>query len=131
MPGIEKRPSVRRILGKVSLERGKIVETRIGEIFRRFIGQEICPSWLLGYEEASEDDDKKGIDGWVVTDIGKIPVQIKSSSKGARTALKKRPQIAVLVIANYSAKDEEILSRCLPIISQKREEFLGRRGNKE
>jgi hypothetical protein len=37
------------------------------------------PEWVLSFRKATEEEDKEGVDVWVATDAGDIPLQIKRS----------------------------------------------------
>lgn len=42
------------------------------------------PYWWHDERRATADEDKKGVDAFVATDVGIVPVQIKSSKEGMR-----------------------------------------------
>ena len=47
---------------------------------------DLWPRWLIGIRRATQEEDKNGIDFFAETrDAGEIPIQIKSSSAGAKT----------------------------------------------
>ena len=56
---------------------GKQAEQKIIDILKN--NRNRLPPWMIGpFVSASTEDDKKGIDIWVGTDIGDLPLQVKS-----------------------------------------------------
>jgi hypothetical protein len=80
------------------------------------------PSWFHGVRRASVSEDNAGIDAFVITDIGEIPVQIKSSVNGMFEFNKKHPgnQIPVLVISR-DLSAAQILQKAIEIVSRERD----------
>lgn len=122
----KKRFPVDSIFGRIGNERGSIAENRVKRVLEDRIEAHKIPQWLTRYEQASYEDEPRGIDGWFYTDIGKIPIQIKSSRKGQRDAEKKRPRIPVVVI-EPGIQDDIIFDKCISTISAKRVEYLQKR----
>ena len=119
--------SVSREFGRIGHDRGEAAEQVMAHIFKDAIEQNACPDWIKEYSTASPEKDKKGIDAWVTTDIGRIPLQIKSSKTGVQSAKDKHPRIPVVRVA-LGEKKEKTLSRCINVIGRRRREILVRRG---
>jgi len=117
------------LFGHLGNERGQLTEKRVRVVFCNQIGQPACPPWLLGYEKASARDDReRKIDAWVDTDVGRIPLQIKSSEKGAQKARKELKPEIVIVVVRYYEEPEEIFRQVLAAVAEKRNQYLVERG---
>jgi len=119
--------SISREFGQIGNERGQKAEQVMNAIITNAIKQNACPNWIKKYSAASPEEDGKGIDAWVTTDIGKIPLQIKSSTRGVQSARDKYPKIPVTRVIIGENKDKT-LSRCINVIGKKRRELLAIRG---
>lgn len=119
--------SISREFGRIGYERGQGAEQVMANIIKDAIEQNACPDWIKEYSTASPEEDEKGIDAWVTTDISKIPLQIKSSRKGVQSAKDKHPRIPVVKVV-IGEKKEKTLSRCISVIGRRRKEILVRRG---
>lgn len=117
------RNEVLFLLGSIGSQRGKNNERKVYEATQRLINESCCPVWLTGYTSASEEDERRGIDGWFTTDVGKIPIQVKSSLSGKRHSEQKRPKIPIVVL-HVEDTDEVVLQKCLKAIERKRNEYL-------
>lgn len=58
--------------------RGRYSECRVVDLVLR-LGE----PWIFGARLATKDEDRRGIDVVVATDVGGLPLQVKSSEKGA------------------------------------------------
>lgn len=98
---------------------GKESEDRFFSAFMR-PGLEL-PSWFYGVRRANAAEDAAGMDGFAITDIGEMPVQIKSSLGGMLRFNEKRPgnNITVLIIWRNFTPDE-IVKKAVAKITDKR-----------
>ena len=117
----------RVLFNKIGHERGLFAENIVEKIFNdRFQTGNNVPTWLIGYERATAEDDRRGIDGWFYTDVGKIPLQIKSSKTGKRRANEKNPNIPT-VIVRAGDSDNTIFAQCISAIGPERKKYLKER----
>src|SRR3989338_4305566 len=83
------------------------------------------PSWFHSAKKGSEKDDHHGIDAWVITDAGPIPIQIKSSEMGCRKFLARKRK---RYIPCFAMRDKESLAdmvnRTLPDIAKERNNLI-------
>lgn len=117
---------VEKLLGHIGQRRGLESEQKVTDLFDSPDCREFFPGWVRGYTVASGKDDAKGIDGWVHTDVGKIPIQIKSSRRRALDAQKKRPEIPIVVI-RIGESNQRLIGKCVAAVSKKRKEYLRQR----
>lgn len=71
------------------------------------------PPWLLSARHASRAEDRAGIDIVLETDVGRLYLQVKSSTRGMLGFLEKkrwRPRIAVVVVRRDD-RDDVVLRR--------------------
>lgn len=123
----EKKP-VYSLIGEISQARGLVAERKVIEFFLNEENRCLFPDWLEGLDCRTNRDDTKGIDCWFLTDVGKIPLQIKSSLRGKNTALEKHPHIPVVII-HADDSEQEILEKCLTAVSESRDFYLAKRRN--
>lgn len=127
MSGVE----IFRQFGRVGNERGRSAEQRVAEVIWRWVKDEDdkCPSWLIGYKPASVEENKRGVDGWVVTlDVGDIAIQIKSSQTGARKAEgRRRSTRPVVVVVKSHWNDSFLFQRIIGPVAKRRESYLQER----
>jgi len=123
----EGRP-VYSLIGEVSQTRGFVAERKVIEFFLNEENRCLFPDWLKGIDCSTYRDDTKGIDCWFLTDVGKIPLQIKSSLRGKNNALEKHPHIPVVII-HADDSEQTILEKCLEAILISRDFYLAKRRN--
>lgn len=82
LPWYEKR-------GRRSHRFGFDLEDRVIEAFAE--GGARLPSWFRAIRPSLPEEDHAGIDLWVTTETGDVPVQIKSSAMRARMFLESHP----------------------------------------
>ncbi len=116
----------RRLFDKIGHERGVLAENIVERVFNERFQTGDVPEWLTGYERATVEDDSRGIDGWFYTDVGKIPLQIKSSRTGKRHAAEKKPNIPT-VIVRAGDSEKTIFSQCISAIGPERKKYLKER----
>ncbi len=117
---------VESAFGEVGLERGRINEARVCQVLLDHIEQGLFPAWFKGYQPIplTDTSQSKGIDGWILTlDVGKIPLQIKSSWAGKEKALSEHPRIPV-VIVHLQDSEEEVAQKCLQVAEAERQKYL-------
>lgn len=122
------RNPVFRLYGVLGNERGLSSESRLGLAVSRALEQGNLPKWLSGFQKPSAKEDAKGIDGWAVTDVDKIPIQVKSSKTGAKRAKAKYPEIPILIVRPGDT-EATIVERFSSVIGQKRSQYLKQRKN--
>jgi hypothetical protein len=89
-------------------ERGVESEERFLRVCGEFQAQGRFPSWFLGIEYGTVEDDKNGVDMVVKTERGQIPLQVKSSLAGRAKFLAqahRRHIICIVVMPQYSDDD--------------------------
>lgn len=119
--------SVIKEIGRVGFERGRNAEELVARIVEEVLLSGQGPSWLNAYRRASKEEDLgRGIDAWIGTDVGNIPLQIKSSQKGVRKAQERYFRIPVVKI-RIGDPDELNRQRVMTVIDERREELLALR----
>jgi len=113
---------------RIGVERGRKAEQVMAHVMKEAIENNKCPEWVQGYSYAScEEDRKRKTDAWVHTDIGRIPLQIKSSRKGVEKARKNNKRIPV-VLVRLGEDPNLTLFKCLEAIAPYRDRVLIKRG---
>lgn len=119
---------IERIFGRVGHNRGITSELSVKRAMSKGINGGDLPMWIVGYEQASFEDDSTGVDGWVDTDVGRIKIQIKSSRKSAKEFRKNHPDTAV-VIVEQGDEDEKIQGKIASAVGLLRKKYLRKRSN--
>lgn len=124
-----KRENIAQQIKKANEERGIMTEKKFFDVFLRYLQgkerQQLLPWWFYGVERATPHHDKKGADAFVLTDIGKIPVQIKSSMAGAKQFLNKQCHEGIVIIVIHKGiSDGRILSKTRSFVSKFRQEVM-------
>jgi hypothetical protein len=65
------------------------------------------PSWLLAARRATREEDEKGIDLVVESDVGQLQLQVKSSFHGKAKFLARRHdvRVAIVVVRPYDPEE--------------------------
>jgi hypothetical protein len=104
---------------------GKVTEQRFLDNCQSLRTAGSFPTWLQFFCAAEPHEDAEGVDVWAYTDVGKIPLQIKRSTK-LRTQFLKRenrkhiPCIAFSPAMRFSA----VFSFTLSVLRQERNKLL-------
>jgi hypothetical protein len=93
-----------RPLGKVAHERGPANEKRVLEACKL----EAHPMWILRARAATRIEDGSGIDIVVVTDVGNLSIQVKSSRRG-KAHFRARPFLNVPVVVVRDGDSPSVL----------------------
>jgi hypothetical protein len=93
-----------RPLGKVAHERGLANEKRVLEACKL----EAHPVWMLRARAATRIEDRSGIDVVVVTDVGNLSIQVKSSRRG-KAHFRPRPFLNVPVVVVRDGDSANVL----------------------
>ena len=115
-------------LEKMARDCGREAEVRLRDVICQAITNQdpLIPYWLVGYRCSVEVEERRGIDSLLVTKEGiEIPFQIKSSHRGLREHITKRPWITCIVV-NKWITDERILRLCVEQAEIKRSKVLQR-----
>jgi len=98
---MKRKSKIDRIFSEISKERGRRAE----KIAEDVLNQMMENGEIVSFYKTNKRLDKfQGIDFVIITINGeKIPIQIKSSEKGAETHLKNFPQVPVIVIQPYES----------------------------
>lgn len=98
-----------------------------------FVDQDFHPpTWFHGIEPSTHEQDQRGIDAVVHTDVGDIYVQIKSSLAGEekfRARQEESPRLAhiVLAIVRVGESSMETRATILRAVEERRADYLARR----
>lgn len=112
----------------VAQRRGLLNEQRfnrmIGSAFERRKG---LPEWFKGYRAATTEEDARGIDALVETDVGLIELQITSGRKLAQMKRKKareqkKERVVVRVLSDQT--NEKLLQKTIREVRRIRAERL-------
>lgn len=113
--------------GHIAYQRGVQAENTVCLAFT-LLAQNNHLEWFKGYEISTDTENQhQGIDGWVITDVGKIPIQIKSSECGKLAALKKHPKVQAVVVICAGEPIEGIITRLVELVSRERDKYLALR----
>lgn len=107
-----------RAHGRLGKKIGDSAEKRVAQAF-------LCGiPWLLSpIRKTTRDEDARGIDCFVRTDAGDIPLQIKSSEEHAREFSRTHPEIPVVVI-DLSDSDRTIRAKVTDAVAPFRKRLL-------
>ncbi len=106
---------------KITQERGRLAEDKVLQCL-----QDLCliPEWVKGIRPATKEEDRQGQDAFLQTDVGEIPIQIKSSVAGAeRFRQKYGDRIPVVIVASFDRLDE-VLVKVIEAIEPERNRRL-------
>lgn len=85
-----------------------------------------APGWFLSVRRATKKEDRNGFDAFLqTTDVGEIPIQIKSSTQGVVRFFSRRhgnPAIPIVVVAGVNP--EGFRKRVLYLVEKRRQELL-------
>lgn len=107
--------------------RGKVSED---QFFRALSARsEDAPSWFVSIRRATEEEDQRGFDAFILTtDVGEIPIQIKSSRQGVRNFRQKRPgNPAIPVVITVSRRWKPIRKQIFDLVGMRRVRILKRK----
>ena len=95
-------------------EKGVAAERRFFGVCARKKGEGAFPSWLVGVRMSTTIEDSNGIDAVAETDIGIVPIQIKSSEAGRRLFRKKdKWRHIICIVVNQAATNDDIFNEML------------------
>jgi len=118
----------RHALGEVANERGHKQERRVVEALQR-LPPGACPEWLHEVRISTAEEDRLGIDVAILTDVGWLFVQVKSSEIGRRRFLeKKRPTLIATIIVKPDEPEDRLARRMLSLLAEQRKAVLRLRG---
>jgi hypothetical protein len=82
------------------------------------------PAWMLEARLSTKEEDRDGIDIVITSDIGKLFVQVKSSTRGRElfTARRRRARVAI-VIAHHDDTETDLLHKVVSELTQLRKQF--------
>jgi hypothetical protein len=102
---------------KVTQERGRLAEDKVLHCLQDFC---FVPDWIKGIRRASLKEDQQGQDVFLLTDVGEMPVQIKSSVAGVRRFRQRYgDRIPVVIVASFD-RPEEVLAKIIKAIEPER-----------
>lgn len=111
-------------MGKRTINWGFENEERF---FHAFSGElQDMPPWFVSVRRAVRREDRQGFDAFMVTtDVGEIPIQIKSSARGVVRFFQKWPRHpAVVVLVRIGSKPEVIQQKVFAVVERRRAELL-------
>jgi hypothetical protein len=112
----------RRALGTLASHKGATSERIALEVLRTD-----PPKWLLEVRPATHAEDTSGVDVVVTTDVGVIPLQIKSSRCGKREFLEAHPDCRYpVVIIRSDASMSQVRDILLSALGEYRAHVLKR-----
>lgn len=117
---------INKILGEIALRRGKDAERKVLASIDEANGSK--PEWLFGGRKAKREEDARGIDVFVLTDEGEIPLQVKSSENSRHNFRKYRKWHGIpCVVVEPHTHREEVFELVLKAISPTREKRLSKK----
>lgn len=119
---MSKAHRVRQELGRLAFERGRAHEVLVLEIVNELRADH---QWIRSARLATPEEDRRGIDVVVTTDVGDLYLQVKSSPLGAARfhAGSRTTLIGCVVVAPKRTR-----ARVLAVLSQLLAEVQRRRG---
>ncbi len=120
------KENIHYLFGQIGQRRGLEAERRFGRALQESLKSGNLPDWFRGCQISTNHENRRGIDFWILTDIGKIPIQIKSSMRGMEKARRRHPRIPAIIVPVYE-QNESIASKCLQTIKPEREKYLSLR----
>ena len=123
-----------KVFRKVGRDRGRDKEDRFLKLFRYCTVPPGFPDWFHGICGATQEEDCRGIDAIAFTDVGKIFLQIKSSSAGVEKFKKQQEQYperkwSFPIIVRDADSDTKILEKTRAVLSQARQTILNHRNH--
>ena len=116
--------------GRKSQETGKARENLVVSALQED-GYKYVPEWLKFARLATHNEDSKGIDIVVDSDVGKIYLQVKGSSAHQiqfEASHKRKVEIMPVIIVDLREIVSEVRSNALNLITPLRQRFLEKRG---
>lgn len=108
--------------GRRSALKGARAEASVVQVLNN---HERRPGWLLESRACTEEEDARGIDVVVNTDIGEIYIQVKSSKSNAQKFLRKYPQRNVgMAIIRPQDDRETVYNKAIDAVAKQRSEIL-------
>lgn len=95
-------------LGRLDRLGGDLSEEKVQRTVEKGIQNGNLPHWVYLYRKATIEDDRWGIDGWIESGIGDIPLQVKRSFRDAYRFRKRRPDIEVIIVPLGSTIDQTL-----------------------
>ena len=132
MPKRHKLPRRRRLRKYATQRQVKVERMRAGlrneqNVMRVFSIPFDAPAWFTEIRKATKEEDHHGVDFIITTDVGEIPLQLKSSDFGAqkfmRSPLYKDNPIPVAV-ATFLMPDHKVRNIVLEAVRKKRNMLL-------
>ncbi len=109
--------AISKTLREVTQERGRLAEQKV---WKALNDREALPNWVWGFRRASLEEDQKGRDLFVLTDVGEIPLQVKSSLAGADSFKRRYGNlIPVVIIASYD-RPVEVIAKVIEAVEPER-----------
>ena len=101
---------------------GKETEERVLGIFEYYKSE--WPDYILGAEHGTKEDDENGIDIWVITDTGRLPLQIKTGKCSLDRRQKYEERGIEVIVAQPTKKDRDIFNQLNKTIKRMRKTIL-------
>ena len=112
------------LINKTGIERGQNAEDKVSRVFCRD-RRAAWPAWLYGMRKGYPEEDRLGIDFMAETDLGLIPLQIKSSERGV-SEFRAHPRYTddIVVVVIKTGDTEEIVStKVIGVLAQRRKDL--------
>ncbi|MAG12845.1 hypothetical protein CL630_03480 [bacterium] len=105
-------------LGCIGNEVGAAGERRVIKVFD-VLGM---PEWMSKpIRRATQEEDARGVDAFLITDVEEIPIQIKTSlSKEGKELPKRNDRDIAIIYMNLNESDSELRRKIIRIVSQER-----------
>ena len=112
-----------RMFGEAAQALGRANEARLLEAVEYLRERH---AWILGVRQATREEDSKGIDLVVMTDVGEIYLQSKSSKTAAVDFMQKRRKLLIATVVIRGDK-ERVAGRALTALTDLRLVVLEKR----
>ncbi len=125
----EHRARMNFLFGQIGNELGRSAEQRVNEGFEHAKNAGRLPLWIKSWvrvEQYSEDD-KKGIDFYFETDVGQIPLQVKSSRRRAALFSANHGDEIAIVVVDVRHPPTRTFGRTIIAIGTRRKDILRKR----
>ena len=106
--GIKEADNVLQLIDQTSDERGRRAEAKVSKYLCNS-RKPSWPAWLYGIRKGYPEEDSEGIDFVAETNLGPVPIQIKSSGRGVanfKSHWRYKPTTVVVVIKTGDGENE-------------------------
>ncbi len=131
LPRSRKRAfQIPRLIREIARRRGRENEERFLSSFtEEELKRENLPVWFVRLRRSTPEEDRRGVDAIMETDVGGVLFQIKSSEGGVAIFQRKHPKTHIIcVVVRPEQSCAELRKEAFILATNKRDELLKLRG---